>query len=126
MKEAPQGRLRIPLSRRFFAQITPKNCPKFMFTPSVPNHAGCQIDHSRNNAVIFIQLPFSCFKICRITPSRVPLLGPHRDILLRQLAFFFSLEQIEELILLRKSGSRKKITFSHCDYIYLKIKNIFF
>ena len=31
--------LKIPLSRRFFAQITPRNCLKFMFTPSLPNHA---------------------------------------------------------------------------------------
>ena len=35
-----QGGLEIPLSRSFFAQITPRNCLKFMFTPSLPNHAG--------------------------------------------------------------------------------------
>ena len=40
----PQGGLEIPLSNRFFAQITPRNCLKFMFTPSLPNHARCQID----------------------------------------------------------------------------------
>ena len=31
----------LSLSRRFFAQITPRNCLEFMFTPSLPNHAGC-------------------------------------------------------------------------------------
>ena len=33
---------------------------RFMFTPSLPNHAGYQNDHSRNNAIIsFIQFKFS-------------------------------------------------------------------
>ena len=48
---APQGGLEIPLSRWFFAQITPRNCVKFMLTPSLPNHAKCQIDLSRNYAI---------------------------------------------------------------------------
>ena len=34
----PRG-LEITLSRRFFGRITPRNCLKFMFTPSLPNHA---------------------------------------------------------------------------------------
>ena len=46
-----------------------------MLTPSLPNHAGCQIDHSQNNAIFSIQFPFSCSKICRITPSRFALEG---------------------------------------------------
>ena len=53
---APQG--------RFSAQITTRNCLKFM--PSLPNHTGFQIDHSRNNAIFSIQFPFSRSKICRI------------------------------------------------------------
>ena len=68
--------LEIPLSCRFFAQITHRNCLKFMFTPSLPNHAGCQIDFSRNHAIIFTQFTFSRSKICPITPSRFPLGGP--------------------------------------------------
>ena len=74
--EAPQGGLEITLSRRFFGQITPGNCLKFMFTPSLPNHAGCQIDFSRNHAIIFAQFSFSRYEICPITPSRFPLGGP--------------------------------------------------
>ena len=74
---APQGGLEIPLSRRFFAQITPRNCLIHMFTPTLPNHAGCQIDHSRNNAIFFIQFPFLRSKICRTTLSRFPLGEPH-------------------------------------------------
>ena len=48
---ASQGELENPLSYGFFTQITPRKCLKFMFTPSLPNNAGCQIDHSRNNAI---------------------------------------------------------------------------
>ena len=70
----PRG-LEITLSRRFFGQITPRNCLKFMFTPSLPNRAGCQIDFSRNHAIIFSQFTFSRYEICPITPSRVPLGG---------------------------------------------------
>ena len=69
---APKGRLEIPLSHRIFAQITPKNCLTLIFTPSLPNHAGCQIDLLRNNAIFFIQFPFSRFEICPIMPSRFP------------------------------------------------------
>ena len=58
---APQGGLEIPLSCKFFAQITSRNCLKFMFTPSLPNHAGCQIDHSRNYAIFFH--PISVFTL---------------------------------------------------------------
>ena len=72
----PQGTLEIPLSRRFVALITPRNCLRFKFTPNLPNHAGCQIDHSRNNAILSIQFPFSRSKICRITPSRFPFRSP--------------------------------------------------
>ena len=66
-----KGGLEIPLSRRIFAHNTPRNCLRFMFTPSLPNHAGCQIDLSRNNVIIFI-LPLSRSEICPITPSRFP------------------------------------------------------
>ena len=59
VKGARQGGLEISPSRRFFAEITPRNCLKFMFTPSLPIHAGCQIDFSRNHAIIFIQFTFS-------------------------------------------------------------------
>ena len=55
-----------------FAQIAPRNCLKFMLTPSLTNHAGCQIDLSRNNASFSIQFPFSRFEICPIAPSRFP------------------------------------------------------
>ena len=80
MKGAPQGGLEITLSRRFFAQITPRNCLKFMFTPSLPNHAGCQIDFSRNHAIIFTQFTFSRSRICPKTPSHFPLGEPHISI----------------------------------------------
>ena len=56
-KRPPQGRLEIPLSCRSFKQITPRKCLKIMFTPSLPHHAGCQIDHSRNNAIF----PSNCY-----------------------------------------------------------------
>ena len=39
-----------------FSHKSPRNFLKFMFTPSLPNHAGCQIDHSRKSA-IFHPLP---------------------------------------------------------------------
>ena len=66
-----KGRSQILLSHRFFAQITPKNCLKLMFTPSLPN-AGCQIDLSRNNAIFSIKFRFSYFELCQITSSRFP------------------------------------------------------
>ena len=69
-------KLKILLSRRFFAQITFINFLKFIFTPSLPNHAGCQNENSRNNAILYIQSKFSRSKLCRITPSRFPLGGP--------------------------------------------------
>ena len=59
----------------FFAQITQRNFLKFMFTPSLFIHAGCQTDHSRNNAIFPIQFPFSRSEIYQITPSRLPLGG---------------------------------------------------
>ena len=74
----PQGTLEIPLSRGYFAQFTPRYCLKFMSTPSLPNYAECQIDHSQNNAIFSIQFPFSRSKICRITPSRFPLAGSNK------------------------------------------------
>ena len=52
----PLGGLQIPLSRRFLAQIMPRNCLKSMFTSSLPNQAACQTDHSRKNA-IFHSIP---------------------------------------------------------------------
>ena len=70
----PQGGLEITLSHRFFGQITPRNCLKFMFTPSLPNHAGCQIDFWRNHAIIFLKFPFSRSEIWKL--SRFPLGGP--------------------------------------------------
>ena len=68
--------IELPLSLMFFAQITHRNCLKFMFTPSLHNHAGCQIDHSRNNTIFSFQFPFSRSKICHTTPSRFPLRDP--------------------------------------------------
>ena len=73
---SPKGASKSRFHADFFAQITPRNCPKFMFTPSLPNHAGCQIDFSRNHAIIFTQFTFSRYEICPITPSRFPLRGP--------------------------------------------------
>ena len=71
----PLGRLKILLSHRFFALMTSRNCLKFIFTPSLLNHAGCQIDLSGNNAIFSIRFPFLCFEICLITPSCFPLGG---------------------------------------------------
>ena len=56
----------------FRANHTPKYL-KFMFTTSLPYHAGCQIDVSRNNANCPAKFPFPCFKICSITQSHIPL-----------------------------------------------------
>ena len=71
----PRG-LEIPLSRKFVAQIRPRNCLKFVFMQTLPNHVGCQIDISHNNAIIIIQFPFSRSDICPIAPSRFPLEVP--------------------------------------------------
>ena len=52
-----------------------RNFLKFMFTPSLPSQAGCQIDHSRNNAIF----PFnSRFHALKYVESRhhAFLLGP--------------------------------------------------
>ena len=65
--------LEIPLLRMFFGPITPRNCLLFMFTPSLPNHAGRQIDPPRNKAIFFFQYSFSRFELC-------PSLGdPYRE-----------------------------------------------
>ena len=74
IKAPPQGGLEIPLSGRFFAQITLRYCLKFMFAPSLPNHAGCQINHSCNNAIFPSNSRFHALKyvIC------FPLWGPHQ------------------------------------------------
>ena len=45
--------------RAVFEQITPRNCLKLMFTPSLLSHAGCQIDHSHNNAIFYPILIFT-------------------------------------------------------------------
>ena len=71
----PRG-TRNPAFTQFFSQITPRNSLKFMFMPSLPNHAGCRIDHSRNHTTFLIQFLFSCSKIRQITSSRFPLEGP--------------------------------------------------
>ena len=73
---SPQRVLEIPLSRRFFTQITPRKCLKFMITQSLLNHAGCQIDHSRNNAILSSNSRFHAPKNCRTTPSCFPLWKP--------------------------------------------------
>ena len=65
-----KGGLETPLSRRSFAQITPRNCLKVMFTPNLPNHAGWQIDLSRNNA-IFIQI--HVFTLWNMTDNAITL-----------------------------------------------------
>ena len=70
-----RGGLEIMLSHMFFAQIKSRNWVKFMFTPSLPNHAECQIDNSQIMQ-FFIQCLFSRSTKCRITPSRFPLWGP--------------------------------------------------
>ena len=72
----PKGRLEIPLSHRVFTKITPRNCLKFMFTPNLPNHAGCKIDLSRNHAIAFIQFTFSRSEICPISYHAFPMGGP--------------------------------------------------
>ena len=77
----PKGASKSRLHAGFFAQITPRNCLKFMFTPTLPNQAECQIDFSRNHAVIFIQFPFSRSEIYPFTPSRFPLGGPLKEFL---------------------------------------------
>ena len=46
------------------------------FRGSLPNHAGCEIDLSRNNAITFIQFPFLRSEKCPKNPSRFPLKGP--------------------------------------------------
>ena len=46
----------------FFAQITPRNCLIFMFTPSLPNHARCQVDLSRNNAIFSSNSRFNALR----------------------------------------------------------------
>ena len=107
----PQRILEIPLLPRYFSQITPRNCLKFMFTPILPNHAGCQIDHSRNNAIFPIQFPFSRSKIYRITPSRFPLGGP-----LPTAAFQLTsvcLNLLKEISPRRKGGPNSR--FHLCD-----------
>ena len=37
------------ISQIFFAQITPRNCLKIVFTPSLPNHARCKVGLLFNN-----------------------------------------------------------------------------
>ena len=71
----PQWGFKIPLSRRFFAQITHRNRLKFMSMPSLLNYAGLRIDLLRNNAIFAFQCPLSHFETCLITPSRFPLWG---------------------------------------------------
>ena len=55
-------KLKILLSRRFFAQITFINFLKFIFTPSLPDHTGCQNDHSRNKAIFSSNSRFHVLK----------------------------------------------------------------
>ena len=75
MDELPQGGLEIPLSRRCFAQITPRYCLKFMLKPSLPNHADTTlIDHAKRNH--FIKFPFSRSESYPIMPSHFSLGGP--------------------------------------------------
>ena len=72
----PQRRGRDPAFKyQVFAQITPKECLEFRFTPSKPYYSGCQIDLSRNKANFHIQFSFSRLEICPITPSCFPLEG---------------------------------------------------
>ena len=53
-----------------FAPITPRNGLKFMFTPSLLNHAGCQIDLSHNNTIFH---PIPVFKLWNMTNNAIPL-----------------------------------------------------
>ena len=67
---------RNPTFTQVFCTNHAHKLPEIIFTPSLPNHAGCQNDHSRNSAIFFIQFTFSRFKTCRITPLRFLLGGP--------------------------------------------------
>ena len=49
--EAPQRGARNPAFTQVYRKNHAQNCLKFMLTPSLPNHAGYQIDISRNNAI---------------------------------------------------------------------------
>ena len=72
---APQGRLKIPLSRSFFSQITPRNCLKFVLTQVYPialdakviYHAMMQFSHP---------IPVLTPWMCPIMPLRFPLGEP--------------------------------------------------
>ena len=70
--------LKITLSRRFFAQVTPRNCLKFMFTPRLPNHAGCQIDYSQNNPIFPTKFPFHALKYVESCHHAFPLGNPDK------------------------------------------------
>ena len=59
----PKGGLK-SRSHTGFSHKSRSGCLKFMFMPSLPNHAEYLINLSRNNATIFIQFPFSRSEIC--------------------------------------------------------------
>ena len=101
-----RGPLKIPLSHRFFAQITPRNCLKCIFTPSLPNHAGWQIDLSRNNAIFSIQFTFLRFEICPLTQSCFALGAPLSD---HKIFCDFSIISLKpDSIILSKSNRKLK------------------
>ena len=83
--EGPQRGLEIQLSRRYFAQITPKYCMKFMFTPSLPNHARYRLIY---HAIMQFFSSNSCFHALKCVELRhhtFPLGGPPKaDTLLAQ------------------------------------------
>ena len=87
----PKG-LKIPFSHRCFAQIIPRNCLKFTFTPGLRNHSGCQIDLSRNKAILFIQFSLSRFEICLIS---------HHTFLLGGASLIFA---VKKLIIYKKDS----------------------
>ena len=49
----------------YFAQSSPRNCLKFMFTPSLSNHVGSQTDLSRNNAIFPSKARFYALKFVK-------------------------------------------------------------
>ena len=75
----------------YFAQSSPRNCLKFMFTSSLSNHVGSQTELSRNNAIFSIQFTFSRFEICLTTLSRFFSRGPPKLITALYLSFFLPL-----------------------------------
>ena len=65
---ASKGGLEIPHHAGFSHQS--RNCLKFMFTPSLPNHAENQVDLSRNNAIFY---PIPVFTLWNMTNNAITI-----------------------------------------------------